>query len=428
MLIDITYTCSRHNEHAKARTQFKNAVARNIDWPESIWTAWIAFEDYHGTAESLNTAKIRVGPLQEALAAQRMQVCYSFQYNVPVLTCRKTQATSAYVEPTAAVVNDATADVPAPSAPVTVETHNDQAMDVDGSEDSRKRKADVAIDTADTTDNKRQRVQEDKDTAPVRDREYATVLVSGLAADTTEADIRKFFRECGQIREVTLTPQGEQMVAAVEFMDHQAIPAALTRDKKKVGEQEVHVYQAGHTTLFVTNFPEKMDDATLRELFAPYGDIVETRWPSRKYKDSRRFCYVQFTTTGAAATASQELHGKELESGFPISVLISDPERKKERSDAHADARELYVNQLSKFMNEQDMERVFSPVRTSARTGWALQHSDCCIHQFGTIKRISLTKDEQGKCKGFGFVEFETEVSIPSEVLWTSISSSMLLV
>lgn len=280
------------------------------------------------------------------------------------LNIGQTQTTSQHAEPAAQSENVSTAEAPVPSADAVVETLNDESMDIDNSEESRKRKADVAVDSADANQNKRQRVEEEKEAAPARDREYATVLVSGLAADSTEADLRKFFRECGQIREVTLTPQGDRMVAAVEFMDRQAIPAALTRDKKRVGDQEVHVYQAGQTTLFVTNFPEKMDDTGLRELFAPYGDIVETRWPSRKYKDSRRFCYVQFTTTGAAATASQELHGKELESGFPISVLISDPERKKERSDAHADARELYVNQLSKFMNEQDMERVFSPVST----------------------------------------------------------------
>lgn len=74
MLIRFVFPCSRHDEYAKARTQFKTAIGRNVDWPEFIWTAWITFEDYYGTAESLNAAKARVGPLQEALAAQRMQV------------------------------------------------------------------------------------------------------------------------------------------------------------------------------------------------------------------------------------------------------------------------------------------------------------------------------------------------------------------
>ena len=275
------------------------------------------------------------------------------------------------------------------------------AMEVDATEEGRKRKAEETTDIADESSNKRQRVAP-SDAGPARDREHATVLVSGLSAEVTEADIRKFFRECGQVREVTLSPQDGQVVAAVEFMDRSSVPAALTRDKKTIGESQVHVYQAGQTTLFVTNFPEKMDDTSLRELFVPFGEIVETRWPSRKFKDSRRFCYVQFTTTGAAASASQELDGKELESGFPISVLISDPGRKKERSDAHADARELYVNGLSKFMTDQDMDKAFSPVRLER--SWLFQTS---INLLPLVvwqnQKNQLGQGRRGKMQGLWF-------------------------
>jgi RNA recognition motif-containing protein len=264
---------------------------------------------------------------------------------------------------TGAIAADVSVPVAVESAStLPLDTTASQAMEVDATDDSRKRKVDDVAHAEDSNAPKRQRLETDKEAAPARDREYASVLVSGLTSGVTEADVRKFFRECGQIRDVTLTQQNESMLASVEFMNRDSVPAALTRDKKRIGEDEVHVYQAGHTTLFVTNFPESMDDASLRALFEPFGDIVETRWPSKKFKDSRRFCYVQFTTTGAAAAASAELNGKELESGFPVSVLISDPDRKKQRSDANADARELYVSQLSKFMNEQDMDRVFSPV------------------------------------------------------------------
>lgn len=76
--------------------------------------------------------------------------------------------------------------------------------------------------------------------------------------------------------------------------------------------------------MFVTNFPEKMDDAAIRHLFSQvnrnishrawkhrlclwngfplqYGEMMDPRWPSRKYKDSRRFCYVQFLTTASTS-------------------------------------------------------------------------------------------------------------------------------
>lgn len=43
--------------------------------------------------------------------------------------------------------------------------------------------------------------------------------------------------------------------------------AALTKDKKKVEEVEIEVTLAWQSTLYITNFPEKSNDAFIRELF-----------------------------------------------------------------------------------------------------------------------------------------------------------------
>lgn len=59
------------------------------------------------------------------------------------------------------------------------------------------------------------------------------------------------------------------------------------------------------------------------------------------------------------------LHEQELEPGLPINVYISNPERKKDRTDANANAKEVYVAGLSKFTSKADLERLFSTVFTS---------------------------------------------------------------
>jgi RNA recognition motif-containing protein len=41
----------------------------------------------------------------------------------------------------------------------------------------------------------------------------------------------------------------------------------LTKDKKRISGQEVAVHLAWKSTLYVTNFPEKADDAFMRNLF-----------------------------------------------------------------------------------------------------------------------------------------------------------------
>ena len=58
-----------------------------------------------------------------------------------------------------------------------------------------------------------------------------------------------------------------------------------------------------------------------------------------------------------------ELHGRELEANHPLNVYISNPERKKTRTDQDADEKELYVAGLSKFTTEADLEKIFKTVR-----------------------------------------------------------------
>jgi len=45
-----------------------------------------------------------------------------------------------------------------------------------------------------------------------------------------------------------------------------------------------------------------------------------------------------------------------------LNVFISNPERKKERTDADANDREVYVAGLSKFVTKGDLEKLFKTV------------------------------------------------------------------
>jgi hypothetical protein len=66
-----------------------------------------------------------------------------------------------------------------------------------------------------------------------------------------------------------------------------------------------------------------------------------------------------------AAKLALELHGRELEPGLRLNVYISNPGRKKERTDADANAREVYVAGLSKFATKEDLEKVFRTVSST---------------------------------------------------------------
>jgi hypothetical protein len=80
---------------------------------------------------------------------------------------------------------------------------------------------------------------------------------------------------------------------------------------------------------------------------------------------SNRYVSTKLTLTIILQSSAQnalELHGRELEPGRPISVLISNPERKKERTDADANEKEIYVAGLSKFTTTEDLIKLFKTV------------------------------------------------------------------
>lgn len=120
-----------------------------------------------------------------------------------------------------------------------------------------------------------------------------------------------------------------------------------------------------------------------------FGLVFDTRWPSKRFKHTRRFCYVQFVDPAAARAAAASLHGHQLDPLTRLSVLVSDPNRKQTRSDAHANDRELFVGGLSKFVKEAELRRLFE--------------------QHGAVVGVRMGVNEDGTSKGHAFVEFAEE-------------------
>ena len=56
------------------------------------------------------------------------------------------------------------------------------------------------------------------------------------------------------------------------------------------------------------------------------------------------------------------MHDRELAPGLPLSVFISNPERRKERTDTGADEREIYVAGISKFVTKEELADLFKTV------------------------------------------------------------------
>lgn len=197
--------------------------------------------------------------------------------------------------------------------------------------------------------------------------------------------------QCGTINSLKIVDEkdGDSATATVEFDQKDDTLAAQTKDGKLIDDRIVQVQIGTGSTLYVTNFPPIADAQYIRDLFSPCGEIVDIRFPSLKYNQHRRFCYVQFSSA-AEAQAATSLHGRQLGPKESLIALISAPNLRKSRTGPTEEGREIFIRQLDFAVNEKDLHTIFD--------------------QFGKIEKIRLPPGpKRGQHKGFGFIVFTTK-------------------
>ncbi|GAA5937957.1 U6 snRNP complex subunit PRP24 [Sporobolomyces koalae] len=372
---------TRAGRYDKAHKVYVGACsARGVDYPEYLLEVWLNFERECGTAEDLQYAIVKVKRSRKNLERRRAREAEQ---------AAAAAAAAGYAAQTSAVPSASTGDADSfiASAVETASSSDDP---------NKKRERSPAAEGADgaTQTVKKARFEPPVPSSsgpaePKRDREHSTVFAIS-SGSMSEEDVHNLFKDCGAIRESKVKEIDGRTYAMLEFMEKKSVLAAQTKDKKRIHEAEVEVYIAWQSCLYVTNFPESFDKPAVEKLFEKYGVIFDTRWPSKRFKNTRRFCYVQFAVP-SHAQAALELNGTELEPGHKLGVFVSDPARKKSRTDSGANNRELYVSSLAKFVKEDELRKVFEP--------------------YGALKGIRIVTDDKGDCKGFAFVEYEDEAS-----------------
>ncbi|KAJ4361903.1 Splicing factor [Neocucurbitaria cava] len=230
---------------------------------------------------------------------------------------------------------------------------------------------------------------------PKRDREHTSVIVKKLPLATASSRIRQFFTDAGTVKDLVLKEEKDSLTAIVEFETSEEADYALTKEAKGFEGHTISIERTMSTTLYVANYPLHADEAWLRELYSPFGEIISIRFPSLKYNTNRHFCYVQFAKAEDAVAATQ-LDGTDIE-GLKITSKISNPTAKKQRDSATAEGREVYIWHLNFKIKRREIEDAFS--------------------NFGNIVRLTCpVMKGTGNNKGFCYVVYESKESADAAV------------
>ncbi|SCV74534.1 BQ2448_7563 [Microbotryum intermedium] len=380
---------TRHNNIATAHAVYVQGCSeRSLDYPEYLIDAWEAFEIQNGNLADLEFSLTKIARQKKGLERKREREMRQYQEAQAAIASQDERATQFIDSAVAAEGGKKRERSPVVATEGSTTTSSvpptDDAMPAPPPKKVKTETVPPAPAPAPSTSNENE--------APARDRENSTVFVTAPSSTSmTEDDLVTLFKDCGEFRECKLKTLGSYDVAMIEFMSSSDVLAARTKDKKRLRGEEIQVEVAWQSCLYVTNFPEDWDKEQVERLFGEYGAIFDTRWPSKRFKSTRRFCYVQFTNASSTSAATSALHNKQLDSTHRLQALISDPNRKKGRTDAGANNKELYIAGLSKYTKEHDLRRLFEP--------------------HGAIKGIRVSEDDQGECRGFAFVEYEDEAS-----------------
>lgn len=226
------------------------------------------------------------------------------------------------------------------------------------------------------------------------------------------------FAQMGQIKSCKIIREpGNDPYAFIEFMNHQSASTALTAMNKRIFlEKEMKVNWAtspgnqpkadtsAHHHIFVGDLSPEIDQETLREAFAPFGEISNCRIvKDPQTLKSRGYAFVSFVKKAEAENAIQAMHGQWLGSrAIRTNWSTRKPPPPREgmirglKGGEKATYDEIY-NQSS----PTNMTVYFGGLPPNTISDYLVQKQ---FASFGPIEDVRVFKD-----KGFAFIKFTTK-------------------
>ena len=229
---------------------------------------------------------------------------------------------------------------------------------------SKKRSRDVTVDENNQSSKKRKREPTKDFDTETKSRETCTIKVKNLAANTTEDSIRSFFKDCGEVGDISFVEAEGMRYAIFDFQNEQQVFSALTKNYKSLDGNKLEVSRLQNALLFVNNYPSTFSQDTVKEMIEKIGPVAKIRFPNQTLKKIKRFCYVQMISHDDAQRVINQYHGQKYEDPnlggeFSWEIKFSNPEEKHERS-SPISARKVKVSSISFNVLKEAFEKKFA--------------------------------------------------------------------
>lgn len=229
----------------------------------------------------------------------------------------------------------------------------------------------------------------------------ASLYVGELHLDVTEAMLYELFSQVGPVSSIRVCRDAITRrslgYAYVNF--HNALDCERALDTLNYAlikgcpcrlmwsQRDPALRRSGVGNIFIKNLDKIIDNKALHDTFSAFGNILSCKVVTDDQGNSKGYGYVHFETREAADQAIAKINGMLL-NGVKVFVgyHVSRKERRSRLEELKSQFTNVFIKNLDENVTDDDLQAIFTP--------------------FGEIQSAVVQRDENGKPKGFGFVNF----------------------